>query len=92
MAFRNAMTGADSSGGAGCVRPHQLGNGVPDGLPPLAEELQREIEGLRKRQQTRAVIDQAEGSQITRAEAFQRLRRISQRANARLVDVAAAWC
>jgi hypothetical protein len=67
---------------------------MPDGLTALVEELQREIAGLRRRQATRAVIEQAKGILMERhrigpAAAFAELRRISQRENARLVDVAA---
>jgi hypothetical protein len=91
------MAGTDAAD-AGRAR-HQRPPRIPDpstdsGLVEVVAALQRENEGLRRSLQTRAVIEQAKGILMERKhcpaeEAFAELRRISQRENARLVDVAA---
>jgi hypothetical protein len=63
-------------------------------LEEVVRALQRENEGLREALRTRAVIEQAKGILMERRtcspdEAFAEIRRISQRENARLADVAA---
>ena len=65
-----------------------------DSLRPLVESLEREVAGLQESARLRGVIEQAKGVLVERygisaSEAFDRLRQMSQRENARLVDVAA---
>ncbi|MFB6395531.1 ANTAR domain-containing protein [Polymorphospora lycopeni] len=66
----------------------------PDPLAAVVEQLRAERDGLRTAMRGRAIIEQAKGvlmarERITAEEAFDRLRRVSQRTNVRLVEVAA---
>jgi hypothetical protein len=70
------------------------GRGPNDGLLDTVIAMRDEIAGLRAAARTRAVIEQAKGvlvarEQITLDEAFNRLRRMSQEHNVRLIEVAA---
>ena len=82
---------------------HAVGHGVPlvvrpddeAALSATVERLRDEVDGLRQAMRSRAVIEQAKGMMmerhgITTDEAFDRLARLSQHANVKLVDVAAA--
>lgn len=68
--------------------------GAEKALRSLVDALEDEVTGLRDSARLRAVIEQAKGVLVERykispSEAFDRLRSISQKQNARLVDVAA---
>jgi hypothetical protein len=89
-ADRTVVDRADTAAAA----PHRRPGGGDAGLAEVVAALQRENEGLRRALRTRAVIEQAKGIFMERRscsadEAFAELRRISQRENARLVEVAA---
>src|SRR5262249_30884949 len=64
-------------------------------LAATVERLREELDGLRQAMRSRAAIEQAKGMLMERHgigpdEAFERLARLSQHANIKLVDVAAA--
>ena len=64
-------------------------------LSATVERLRDEVDGLRQAMRSRAVIEQAKGMMmerhgITTDEAFDRLARLSQHANVKLIDVAGA--
>lgn len=64
-------------------------------LTPIVHRLRGEVEGLRLAMRTRAIIEQAKGMLMERygcgpEEAFDRLAKLSQHANIKLIDVASA--
>jgi hypothetical protein len=69
--------------------------GTEQRLASVVDELRAERDGLREAMRTRALIEQAKGilmgrHRISADEAFARLRRVSQRTNVRLTEVAAS--
>lgn len=80
-----------SGGVPGVSAEHEPGVAA---LTATVDSLTQEVEGLRRAGRLRAIIEQAKGVLIEREglsveEAFDRLREISQRQNAKLIDVAA---
>jgi hypothetical protein len=80
---------------ASAQETHSEGRDDEAALAATVGRLRDEVDGLRQAMRSRAVIEQAKGMMmerhgITNDEAFERLARLSQRANVKLVDVAAA--